>query len=130
MTTKTQYSVQYGCDNCGWSGTLKFGTGEPAPDKSACPRCHCVAARKQITLPFVPKRRPEPIEKDPVLIPIIPDAWPKKPLPCPRPHEPWADPYRPRDPWGKPQRFLCDTRVDNGEARSTRTDGPVMWDYE
>ncbi len=138
MTTKTQYGVQYGCDNCGWSGALKFYIGKSAPDKSACPKCHCITARKQITLPFVPKRRPEPVQKDPVLIPIIPGAWPKNsklwpgspPRPCPRPHEPWVDPYWPRDPWDKPRRFWCDTRVDNGEARGARVGGLVMWDYD
>ncbi len=83
MTTKTQYSVQYSCDNCGWSGALKFNIGKPAPGESACPKCHCVTARKQITLPFVPKRRTKPV--DPYPDPVLP-----LPMPLPNP-DPWRD---------------------------------------
>ncbi len=119
------YFSKYECTNCGWSGSIRFKKGNFAPATTGCPKCLCNSAKKN-----VPRKSPAPMMKDPVLIPIIPGAWPKNPTPCPRTHEPWVDPYWPRDPWGKPQRFLCDTRVDNGEERSTRTDGPVLWDYD
>ena len=83
------YSVKYNCANCGWSGTIEFAKGKRAPDTTTCPTCKVSGAKKSLTY-----RLPAPAMKDPVLIPIIPGAWPKNPpKPCPRPHNPWVNPW-------------------------------------
>ncbi len=93
-----KYSVRYSCANCGWSGNVVFAKGKRAPDTTTCPTCGVSGAKKSL-----PYKRTESTKKDPVLIPIIPGAWPRNPArpwpknppkPYPRPHDPWDDPRR------------------------------------
>ena len=105
VSRRTQYSVQYGCGNCGWSGTLKFDIGRPAPGETLCPKCKCKTATKQVALPFVPT---------PPIRPGLPKPempwWPPGPFDAPRRPRRWwrDDQYRPRD---------SDIICENGEAR-------------
>ena len=69
---------------------MKFGRGKVAPHKTACPKCGCLTARKQVVLPFVPKRHPEP-----VMPPILP---------------PPPDPWGPSGPW-HPRRYWWDSPI-------------------
>ncbi len=92
------YSVKYNCANCGWSGTIEFAKGKRAPDTTTCPTCKVSGAKKSLTY-----RLPAPAMKDPVLIPIIPGAWPKNPTPWPYRPNPWLL-YKPNRPCDDPQR--------------------------
>ncbi len=86
--TPATYAVPYNCSNCGWSGNLRVDKGTTAPGTRYCPICECNTAKKSIMWPLQTRKEPHVVEKDPVLIPIIPGAWPKNPIPYPRPHRP------------------------------------------
>ncbi len=92
-----KYSVRYSCGNCGWNGCVVFAKGKRAPDTTTCSTCGVSGAKKSL-----PYRRTEPMIKDPVLIPIIPGAWPNNPArPWPKnpPHPSFPSPVNPYKPY-------------------------------
>ncbi|KKN06405.1 hypothetical protein LCGC14_1077660 [marine sediment metagenome] len=104
----SKYSVRYSCANCGWSGAIAFTKGKRAPGTTTCPTCAVSVAKKSL-----PYRRVEPVTKDPVLIPIIPGAWPKNP----------AHPYGPhpgRFPPVKPHKSYSD--IAQRQTAATKND--------
>ncbi len=113
--TPATYAVPYNCSNCGWSGNLRVNKGTTAPGTRYCPICGCNTAKKSIVWSLQTRKEPHVVEKDPVLIPIIPGAWPKNPArPC-GPHLPLVDPYRsrPDTTWRRP------TEIENDADHCT-----------
>ncbi len=99
MKNIPQYSVQYRCANCGWSGSVKFDKGRRAPDTTTCPTCLVSGAKK--SLPYV---RRETVPRYPIIpTPTIPrDVHPwLRELP---PYDPWDVPLKLYRPWDEPQR--------------------------
>ena len=95
-----EYWTKYSCDNCGWSGSIKFEKGTIAPETAVCPTCICFQAKKSLPI-RIPQVEtvpvPLPLPKDPI---VPTPAWPR---PQPGwPYDPWQVPHRPYRPWDVP----------------------------